>query len=184
MVEETAGNGGVAEDTVSISWPADKKFWKEVWVFDEPEENSIVIDQDYNPDNDSYGYLVVKLDPEFKEAWIKALRSGRYKQTTSLLRGEVDVNGEVGTGFCCLGVACDIVKHDGWSSTRFRDDQDFGTEEVFDEYSAWVWEDKYNVQNNSTAVPFVADNTATRLAELNDGGDDFEMIADWIEENL
>jgi len=30
--------------------------------------------------------------------WIKALRSGTYKQTVGFLQGE--------TGFCCLGVAC------------------------------------------------------------------------------
>jgi hypothetical protein len=41
------------------------------------------------------------LSPEqARELWVKALRSGDYEQTTGDLRN--------GTGFCCLGVACDL----------------------------------------------------------------------------
>lgn len=36
------------------------------------------------------------------KAWVKALRSGRYKQTTGCL-GDKD-------GYCCLGVACEVVR--------------------------------------------------------------------------
>ena len=38
----------------------------------------------------------------FKKIWVKALRSGKYKQTTTKLRDTF--------GFCCLGVACDLFK--------------------------------------------------------------------------
>jgi hypothetical protein len=40
------------------------------------------------------------MKPEIKPAWIAALRSGKYQQTTGRLR---DSN-----GFCCLGVLCDL----------------------------------------------------------------------------
>lgn len=40
------------------------------------------------------------MDPKIKEAWINALRSGKYKQTTGSLQNE--------DGFCCLGVLCDL----------------------------------------------------------------------------
>ena len=33
--------------------------------------------------------------------WVKALRSGKYKQTTSRLKDK--------TGYCCLGVACELA---------------------------------------------------------------------------
>lgn len=36
--------------------------------------------------------------------WVKALRSGEYKQTKGRLRNSV--------GFCCLGVLCDIYAKD------------------------------------------------------------------------
>lgn len=35
------------------------------------------------------------------EKWVRALRSGKYKQTDSALQDS--------KGFCCLGVACDIL---------------------------------------------------------------------------
>ena len=37
--------------------------------------------------------------------WVKALRSGKYKQTIGHLADE--------TGFCCLGVACELAKQAG-----------------------------------------------------------------------
>lgn len=40
--------------------------------------------------------------------WVEALRSGRYKQTRSVLR-----NPDTG-GMCCLGVVCDLVEPFGW----------------------------------------------------------------------
>jgi hypothetical protein len=39
---------------------------------------------------------------EFAKEWVKALRSGKYKQAKNVLY-EADRN-----AFCCLGVACDI----------------------------------------------------------------------------
>ena len=42
---------------------------------------------------------------ELKKEWIKALRSGKYKQTSRSLRTP--------DGFCCLGVLCDIAIKSG-----------------------------------------------------------------------
>lgn len=41
-----------------------------------------------------------KMNPEIKEAWVAALRSGERKQTKGKLRSA--------DGFCCLGVLCDL----------------------------------------------------------------------------
>jgi len=40
------------------------------------------------------------MNPEVKTLWINALRSGEYQQTQGWLNK--------GTGFCCLGVLCDL----------------------------------------------------------------------------
>ena len=48
------------------------------------------------------------IDPEFKAKWLEALRSGRYRQTSLMLRDKV--------GFCCLGVACDISGKGTWKA--------------------------------------------------------------------
>lgn len=42
-----------------------------------------------------------KLKPEFKSKWVAALRSGKYTQAKEKLRSP--------DGFCCLGVACDLL---------------------------------------------------------------------------
>ncbi|NBO72453.1 MAG: hypothetical protein EBU66_19235 [Bacteroidetes bacterium] len=41
-----------------------------------------------------------KMNPQVKEKWIDALRSGKYEQGSEKLRS-VD-------GYCCLGVLCDL----------------------------------------------------------------------------
>lgn len=46
------------------------------------------------------------MKPEIKAKWIEALRSGKYKQGTGVLRGK-DLSGK--TRHCCLGVLCEIL---------------------------------------------------------------------------
>jgi hypothetical protein len=42
------------------------------------------------------------MKPEVKAAWVKALRSGDYKQGRSVLRRNDDT-------YCCLGVLCELA---------------------------------------------------------------------------
>jgi hypothetical protein len=48
---------------------------------------------------------------ELQSKWIDALRSGEYSQATHQLRSE--------TGFCCLGVLCDVLDSRRWVGERF-----------------------------------------------------------------
>lgn len=43
---------------------------------------------------------------ELVKQWVEALRSGKYRQTTSRLRKKL----ENGYGHCCLGVLCEVIK--------------------------------------------------------------------------
>jgi hypothetical protein len=43
--------------------------------------------------------------------WVKALRSGKYRQTREQLRA-ADAEGQPTDGFCCLGVLCDLFAKD------------------------------------------------------------------------
>ena len=56
-----------------------------------------------------------KLDPAFKERWVKALRSGRYRQVNAHLRGIDPDTGKL--GYCCLGVACNITNRNKWKTS-------------------------------------------------------------------
>jgi hypothetical protein len=44
---------------------------------------------------------MLDMNPEVRKLWTEALRSGRYPQTTQVLRSCY--------GFCCLGVLCDLA---------------------------------------------------------------------------
>ena len=46
------------------------------------------------------------MNKEIKAEWVKALRSGEYKQGGGALHR--------GDHFCCLGVLCDIAIDDYW----------------------------------------------------------------------
>lgn len=51
---------------------------------------------------------------EHRRDWVKALRSGQYKQGRGYLRSYRDQ-------YCCLGVACDLSGCGKWSYTPDRD---------------------------------------------------------------
>lgn len=46
------------------------------------------------------------MDQTIKNKWVKALRSGTYKQAKQRLRSS--------KGFCCLGVLCDVIDSTKW----------------------------------------------------------------------
>lgn len=54
---------------------------------------------------------------EYKDRWIEALESGKYRQGKHALQTRDG-------GFCCLGVLCDIVKDEvgaSWQTTQNHD---------------------------------------------------------------
>lgn len=105
------------------------------------------------------------ISPDFKSRWVSALRSGSYPQAKNFLRTE--------EGFCCLGVACDLVNQEGWKKVKVPIAVVYG------------WEDKNGNHINSVGYPPFIPNVASRkLAEMNDAGSSFDEIANWIEESL
>jgi hypothetical protein len=109
------------------------------------------------------------MNPEIKQKWVAALRSGEYKQTTGHLRDE--------TGFCCLGVLCDL--HAKENNGQWEDGHYLSTKDVLpDTVEKWA-----GVLGPSPEV-MEDDDKKSMLSELNDGGMTFARIADLIEEQL
>jgi hypothetical protein len=104
-------------------------------------------------------------------AWVNALRSGKYKQG----KGHLTIITEPGqkNKHCCLGVACDLFRknHDIPISDdgriRSYDGQTGYLPGVVED---WLGNDIVNVQFN--------------LVDMNDNGDSFDKIADYIESNF
>jgi hypothetical protein len=100
---------------------------------------------------------------------VAALRSGKYQQTTGRLKSN--------TGFCCLGVACDISKIGKWTSEN--------------EYSVVGFmradgilpdpvKNYFGFDGNSGQV---TNDVRKCLSDMNDNGATFTQIADFIEQN-
>jgi hypothetical protein len=113
------------------------------------------------------------MNPRVKRLWVKALRSGKYKQDLDQLRTD--------KGFCCLGVLCDLYQKDihkrlwqknqGRGATTYRFLSNIGVlpMDVMD----WAWLDYTNPRINGKAA-----------SDWNDGGASFKEIAKLIEKHL
>lgn len=118
------------------------------------------------------------MNPEVKELWLAALRSGEYKQGTGALKREAGGGYE----YCCLGVLCQLAADHGITREtgslegymRFGGNVSYLPEKV----SAWA-----GVESRGR-LPRIVEGSP-RLIELNDRARySFEQIADVIEEQF
>jgi hypothetical protein len=149
------------------------------------------------------------MDPEVKVKWLEALRSGKYKQCTGLLKDQNPEN-EKDISFCCLGVLADLAIENGYDKLCWN--QKIIGEAISNTVSgegiylpaavaAWAGIKYSNYRNDDRFSPKVQISSAflnkypkysnshceymeVELAELNDVGFTFEQIAFLIEEQL
>lgn len=98
-----------------------------------------------------------------KKKWLKALRSGEYKQGSGQLRSD--------DRYCCLGVLCDITGHLKPRSFDWMND--------FPDMD-------YRCNDDDAIREFKGLSAATQktLAHLNDNGSSFKEIAAYISRNV
>jgi hypothetical protein len=135
--------------------------------------------------------LKTKMNPQVKQKWIDALRSGKYDQGSEKLRSH--------QGFCCLGVLCDLYSHEknqGWDFRGVRETnlqpQDywyFDGESEFLPDSVREWAGMA-CKNPSVRVD-VTDNDDEddwfyhdEIANLNDSGYTFKELSNVIEQQF
>lgn len=101
------------------------------------------------------------MDKKLKTKWVKALRSGKYRQTNGVLKDKA--------GFCCLGVLRDVANP---ADEREHADEYLLSPEQCEEFGIAISKQKI-------------------LADLNDGNEkkgipkhSFREIANYIEKNL
>ncbi len=98
-----------------------------------------------------------------QKLWVAALRSGNFAQHKGIL---CSLN-----GYCCLGVACEIVgtpKEERGSFSTFEGEDAFAPNSVVEKFKL----------RSYAGDPLNAGNS---LASLNDSGSTFSQIADLIE---
>jgi hypothetical protein len=113
--------------------------------------------------------VTTEMEPQVKQLWVEALRSGRYKQGKGVLRNTEDE-------YCCLGVLCDIHDDQIWKQS-YEHSYTYLLEEVFVPLEVQRWS---GITHNGI-LTYEEDHN---LVHLNDTGSSFEEIADLIEEYL
>ncbi len=115
---------------------------------------------------------MTKINKVVKKLWIKALRSGEYKQDTGSLKTSSN-------GFCCLGVLTDIYCKNYYLNDEYIHNMDelLNNEDV--QYCCYLpkqmMESKYHIDEE----------TQTKLAKFNDDRKhSFNWIASYIERYL
>jgi hypothetical protein len=110
-----------------------------------------------NAGTEDGGMQCSNLAPELKTKWVRALRGGQFKQTKGTLYNS-HTNAR-----CCLGVLLKVADHEGA-------DRQGGTLDA-----AYV---------GGPHVFGISDEHHEHLYNMNDNGQSFAEIADWIEANL
>lgn len=108
---------------------------------------------------------------EARKLWIEALRSGKYSQTNGRLHND--------KGWCCLGVACDIL------TTELNIKREWVTKEGFlqEEFNGWFGALPNDVKQflGMYSVDGTSKDNLNTLALMNDSGQTFEFIANELE---
>ena len=110
------------------------------------------------------------MNPQVKEKWLNALRSGEYQQTQTALRKE--------DGFCCLGVLCDLYGKEHnveWKLVDAGIYYEFQDKKAILPLSVIEWA---GVEDDNPEI------CETPLSRLNDNGSTFNEIADFIEKRM
>jgi len=137
-------------------------------------------DTTFNPEDEA---LIPVWDAKFLAKWVKALRSGKYKQAPNYLYNP-DMD-----GYCCLGVACSVKRLPVLSPSGGWLPLPSGNTLITDWYEQARLKDKESTFHVTYTLPILAgDGMALSLTYLNDLTDSkgyhkftFSQIADLIE---
>lgn len=121
------------------------------------------------------------MDPQLKQEWLAALRSGNYTQGTGYLRLGAIWRKDRKVAHCCLGVLCELAAKHGLGK--------WGTEA--DPDGEGLENDFYFLSHSDTMPPDsllqrigLHEDHANALAKMNDEGQTFTKIANYIEEHV
>lgn len=103
------------------------------------------------------------MDAQLKAKWVKALRSGEYKQGRHYLRSNEH--------FCCLGVLCNLVDPSKWTHTDLEFARYRGQEYAHSSFPPAEVARQVNLTHDDQ----------DHVASMNDEGKTFAEIADYIE---
>lgn len=123
------------------------------------------------------------MNPEIKDKWVEALRSGQYKQCDRTLMRQDEYGNRT---FCCLGVLTDLYlqeKNMQWDFNDVNGVPFYGKEVLTEQVIVWAGFPDRIIDTNAPSVHWRGD-LPTLLTTMNDDGVEFPAIADIIEEQF
>jgi hypothetical protein len=119
------------------------------------------------------------MNEKIKKKWLKALRSGKYKQSKTYLRTIPSRSGE--SQYCCLGVLCDLYQQTHPTTSAWREHGlsfgfEFWTKKDTDDTNTYILSEEVKRWSGLTNAAHI-----DQLIRANDRGESFEYIADLIE---
>lgn len=117
----------------------------------------------------------MKMNPEVKEKWLTALRSGLYRQGHHRLK-----RGFLNPSHCCLGVLCEVASLEGLVTPK----QTGLSLHTFVSTEGGSIFGEFMPPGNVMKWANLDTKDAAHLVEMNDSGKPFSEIADYIETNL
>lgn len=116
------------------------------------------------------------MNPEVKQLWLDALRSGEYKQGRNVLRDKND-------NYCCLGVLTDLYVKNVPDAGCWVPDDDNNGRYKFNNNITYLPNDVADWSGVVCVDPIIKDENGNTqsLALLNDSGYSFNAIANIIE---
>jgi len=109
---------------------------------------------------------------EIAKKWVKALRSGKFKQAESFLKIDYDDGNPT---HCCLGVLCELYNDEMRKSKKktlpVRSSDNFLPRKVMNWAGMQSRDGKFGYYESD-------------LTRMNDGGKSFKVIANTIEKNV
>jgi hypothetical protein len=120
------------------------------------------------------------MNPEIKDRWLRALRSGEYRQGRGRLKGTSTFDGSA--RYCCLGVLCELAVQDGvipapeetGPRSLYGSDGELTWSDLPTSVAAWAGLDDHDP----------APATGRKLSDRNDDGWSFEDLANLIEKDF
>lgn len=125
---------------------------------------------------------VKKMDKKWKKKWVKALRSGKYKQGMLQLKTPIFMSDKY--QYCCLGVLCEVIDPTKWNNGIYRyiSDGDYIVNTTDYESRKYDYESRkyipYKLANKLGITPTQQE----KMGIFNDDkGKSFNWIASYIE---
>jgi hypothetical protein len=121
--------------------------------------------------------IITRTREQVYRLWIKALRSGHYRQTEGQLRKTKNFSSEhTSYAYCCLGVLQDLAVKDGGAPWATQYGEDHGD---------MPYGEDGEPKKNILKFLGLTDAMVNKLVELNDNeGASFEEIANHINKNI